>query len=58
MRTVTESGPEEASDLAADVVKLYKDDAFCSAIRRAAAAYVRQHYSIDAAWDVIKEDLT
>lgn len=55
---VTESGPDEASDLAQDVVKLYKDDAFCSTIRQAAASYVRQHYSMDAAWEVIKEDFT
>ena len=46
----------EPDTFAEDVIKLYKDDAFCHSIRTAAASYVRDHYSMDAAWDIIKED--
>ena len=45
-----------AGSFAEDVIKLYKDRDFCRAIRARALAHVKEHYSTEAAWQVIKKD--
>ena len=61
---VTDENPDDIYEQAAmveqrfaeDVVKLYRDDAFCSAASRATQQYIRSHYSMQAAWQVIAAD--
>lgn len=40
------------------VVRLYQDDAFCRAANRADQRYIRQYYSMDAAWRVVADDFS
>lgn len=38
------------------VVRLYQDDAFCRAANQQDQRYIRQYYSMDAAWHVVAPD--
>lgn len=38
------------------LVELYLDPAACAAMSAACSGFIREHYSIDAAWSVIEED--
>ena len=51
------TGTEAAEEAFAQaVIRLYRDPAQCAAMSRACGQYIRDHYSIDAAWSVIEED--
>lgn len=50
---VVEDTPETFADA---VVKLYQDDAACQNLCEKTQQYIRNHYSVDAAWRVIEED--
>ena len=47
---------DEAASLAAGVLWLYSNPNECEEMSRKAQAYVREHYSVDAAWSVVGED--
>lgn len=47
---------DEAASLAAGVLWLYSNPNECEEMSRRAQAYVREHYSVDAAWSVVGED--
>jgi len=47
---------DEAASLAAAVLWLYGNPKECGEMSRKAQAYVREHYSVDAAWSVVGED--
>ena len=49
---------DEPEDFAGAVVSLYNDPAACAAMCRKTQAYIREHFSVDAAWKVIEEDFT
>ena len=50
---VVEDGAEHFAEA---VVKLYQDDDACRQLCRKTQSYIRDHFSIDAAWSVIEED--
>ena len=50
----TADSPDELADA---IVRLYNDTALLGEMSRKALEYVRQHHSIDAVWDVVKEDM-
>ena len=52
------SKPLLSESFAEDIIKLYSDEDFCLSMRLNAARFVREHYSLDAAWDVIKDDFS
>ena len=43
-------------EFAETVVELYKDEKRLEDLAEKTQVYIREHFSIDAAWDVIKED--
>lgn len=47
---------DEAASLAAGVLWLYSNPKECEELSRKAQAYVRERYSVDAAWSVVGED--
>ena len=49
---------DEPEDFAGAVVSLYNDPDTCAAMCRKTQAYIREHFSVDAAWKVIEEDFT
>lgn len=49
---------DEPEEFAGAVVSLYNDPAACAAICQKTQAYIREHFSVDAAWKVIEEDFT
>ena len=49
---------DEPEDFAAEVVRLYQDPAELVRLSRATQAYIRSHFSTEAAWNVIREDFT
>ena len=61
---VTDDNPEDIYEQAAvveqrfaeDVVKLYRDDAFCTVASRVTQQYIRGQYSMQAAWQIIAPD--
>ena len=50
---IVEDEPEAFADA---VVRLYQDDAACRELCRRTQEYIRNHFSLDAAWRVIEED--
>lgn len=50
---VVEDEPEAFADM---VVKLYQDTEVCQELSRRTQEYIREHFSVDAAWKVIEED--
>ncbi len=51
--------PEATEQLFADkIIALYTDAKVCADFAGACTAYIKEHYSIDAAWSVIAEDFT
>ena len=50
---------EAVEQLFADkIIALYTDAKACADFAGACTAYIKEHYSIDAAWSVIAEDFT
>ncbi len=49
------AGTEEA--FAETVIRLYKDEELCHKMRVNAVSYSKEHYSMEAVWDKIKDDL-
>lgn len=47
---------EKPEDFARAVADLYQDEAGCRELCHRTQAYIRQYFSIDAAWSVIEED--
>ena len=47
---------DEAEAFARAAAALYGDPEACGRLSRKAQTYVRSHYSMDAAWEVIRED--
>jgi len=47
---------DKAEDFAGAVTALYGDEKRLAALSEATQEYIRSHFSIDAAWNVIKED--
>ena len=47
---------DEARAFGETLAELYTDPARCLALSRGTRKYVRDHYSQEAAWNVIKED--
>lgn len=47
--------PQEFADT---VAELYQDPERCRGMSRKTQQYIRQHYSVDAAWSVVEEDFT
>ena len=47
---------DEPEAFAAAVTGLYQDDAACRGLCEKTQAYIRSHFSVDAAWRVIEED--
>ncbi len=47
---------DEAADFAACVSELYANDPACQEISEKTQTYIKNHFSIDAAWSVIEED--
>ena len=47
---------DEPDEFAETVVKLYSDERRLRELAEKTQDYIREHFSIDAAWDVIKED--
>lgn len=47
---------DEPEDFAAAVLQLYQDEAVCLELCRRTQRYIREYFSIDAAWAVIEED--
>ena len=47
-----------AEDFAAETVKLYRQPERLLALSRETQKYIRAHFSIDGAWEIIKEDFT
>lgn len=50
---VVEDEPEAFADM---VVKLYQDTEVCQELSRRTQVYIREHFSVDAAWKVIEGD--
>jgi len=50
---IVEDEPEAFADA---VVRLYQDDAACRELCWRTQEYIRNHFSLDAAWRVIEED--
>lgn len=46
----------QPDEFAETVVELYKDEKRLEDLAEKTQVYIREHFSIDAAWDVIKED--
>lgn len=49
---------DEPEAFAEQVVKLYGDPGACASMAVETQKYIRDYFSVDAAWDVIKEDFT
>ena len=49
---------DEPSEFAAKVVELYNDPAQCEAMCMETQKFIRDYFSVDAAWSVIEEDFT
>lgn len=49
---------DEAEDFAKTVAELYQDEAQCLELCRKTQAYIRDYFSVDAAWRRIAEDFT
>ena len=49
-------GEGDALRFARAAAALYGDPEACGRLSRKAQTYVRSHYSMDAAWEVIRED--
>lgn len=49
---------DEPEAFADAVVRLYQDDAACRELCRKTQAYIKNHFSLDAAWQVIEEDFS
>ena len=47
---------DQPDEFAETVVELYKDEKRLEDLAEKTQVYIREHFSIDAAWDVIKED--
>lgn len=47
---------DEPTDFAAKVAELYNDPAECRAMCMETQKYIRDYFSVDAAWEVIEED--
>ncbi len=47
---------DQPQDFAEAVVSLYRQPALCQEISRKTQKYIRTHYSMEAAWETIKED--
>ncbi|MBQ7795062.1 MAG: glycosyltransferase [Lachnospiraceae bacterium] len=47
---------DEPADFAAKVVELYNDPAECKAMCLETQKFIRDYFSVDAAWEVIEED--
>lgn len=47
-----------AEAFAAAVVKLYQDDVMCRVLCRRTQDYIKKYFSMDGAWEVVKEDFT
>jgi len=52
---LVEDGPERFAET---VVKLYQNEAACQELCRKTQKYIREYFSLDAAWKVIEEDFT
>ena len=50
---VVEDEPEAFADM---VVKLYQSEDACQELSRRTQEYIREHFSVDAAWKVIEGD--
>jgi glycosyltransferase involved in cell wall biosynthesis len=50
---LVEDDPEK---FAQTTVDLYQDQAACRDLSRKTQSYIRNHFSVDAAWSVIEED--
>ena len=50
---LVEDEPERFADA---VVGLYKNPDACQELCKKTQAYIREHFSVDAAWKVIEED--
>ena len=49
---------DEPADFAAKVVELYNDPAQCKEMCMETQKFIRDYFSVDAAWEVIEEDFT
>ena len=49
---------DEPADFAANVVALYNDPAQCREMCMETQKFIRDYFSVDAAWEVIEEDFT
>lgn len=47
---------DRPEDFAKAVTDLYRDAEYCRSLSRKTQSYIREHYSIEAAWQVIEED--
>lgn len=48
----------ESQDFAREVISLYKDPERCASLIKESGIYIKKHYSMESAWDIIKEDFT
>ena len=56
--TLTGDTEEVENTFAGETVSLYRDTGKCAEMSRACSKYMREHFSIDAAWSVIEEDFS
>ena len=49
---------DEPTDFAANVVELYNDPEACREMAVETQKFIRDYFSVDAAWEVIAEDFT
>lgn len=49
---------DNPKEFAAEVAALYQDDMRCRKLCDRTQSYIREHHSVEAAWDVIKDDFT
>ena len=47
---------DQPDEFAETVIELYNDEKRLEDLAEKTQVYIREHFSIDAAWDVIKED--
>ena len=49
---------DEPEAFAAAVTEIYESPETCLSMSEATQSYIREHFSVDAAWKVIEEDFT
>ena len=49
---------DEAKAFASRAVELYRDTEGLAEISRRTQSYIREHFSMDALWDKVREDFT